>query len=323
MNQQLDKKRIIIFIAIAYGFSWLVALLIYWRGGLANSPEIFPGITEAFLLMGGLYMVGPAVAHLLTRLMTQEGWQNLGLRPYLKRGWRYWLLAWLGTFVLVLAGATLYFVILPQNFDGNLTAVQEMIDTLAANGQTIPFSPVALLAVQVILGGLIAPLIPLNIYGMLGEEFGWRAYLQPKLMPIGGRSAMIWMGLIWSVWHWPLLLMGHAYGLDYPGAPWLGLITFTWLTFVLGVFLGWLTWRAGSVWPAVIGHAVHNGITPASTLLLINTANPLWGPTTAGLIGSFGFSLVALWLLLKADWQPTVSIVQEASPSQIAAQPTP
>ena len=169
-------------------------------------------------------------------------------------------------------------------------------------GKTIPLPLAVFLTLLVIAGGILAPIIPLNIYGMLGEEFGWRAYLQPKLMPLGHRKAMVWLGLIWSVWHWPLLLMGHAYGLEYPGAPWLGLIAFTWLTFVFGIFLGWLTYRAGSVWPAVIGHAVHNGVTGVSAALVLGVANPILGPTTAGFVGSIGFSLVALWLLFKADW---------------------
>ena len=304
MDNQLDKKRIVLFIIFAYGLSWLVALLIYLRGGLVDSPELVPGISEALLLIGGLYMIGPALAHILTRLVTREGWREVGLRPHFKRSWRYWLLAWGGTFVLVLLGAGIYFGLFPRQFDSDLTFVQETMNSLAANGQSIPLPPALFLGLLVLAGGILAPLIPINIYGMLGEEFGWRVYLQPKLMPLGPRRAMLWLGLIWSVWHWPLLLMGHAYGLDYPGAPWLGLLTFTWLTFVFGIFLGWLTHRAESVWPAVIGHAVHNGVTGVSAVLVLGSANPLLGPTTAGVIGGLGLTLVALWLFFKADWDP-------------------
>lgn len=31
--------------------------------------------------------------------------------------------------------------------------------------------------------------------------------------------------------------------------------------FVLGLLFGWLTWRSGSLWPAIVAHATNNGIT--------------------------------------------------------------
>jgi membrane protease YdiL (CAAX protease family) len=44
---------------------------------------------------------------------------------------------------------------------------------------------------------------------------------------------------------------------------------------VLGAVFGWLTWRAGSVWPAILAHAVNNGITSA---LVLGDAMPPPGP---------------------------------------------
>ncbi|MER3459512.1 MAG: CPBP family intramembrane metalloprotease domain-containing protein, partial [Chloroflexota bacterium] len=84
-------------------------------------------------------------------------------------------------------------------------------------------------AVQAI---LLAPL--LNALPVFGEEFGWRAYLQPKLLPLGGRKAMLLMGLIWGVWHWPVVAMGYNFGLDYVGAPWLGMLLMVWFTLAFG-----------------------------------------------------------------------------------------
>ncbi len=94
---------------------------------------------------------------------------------------------------------------------------------------------------------LIAPFI--NGIPTFGEEFGWRGYLQPKLMDLGTgpRRAVVLTGLIWGVWHWPVILMGHNYGLDYPGAPFLGPLAMVWFTPTVGTLLGWLTFKAGSV----------------------------------------------------------------------------
>jgi membrane protease YdiL (CAAX protease family) len=154
-----------------------------------------------------------------------------------------------------------------------------------------------LVAVQVLQGLVLAPLI--NGIATFGEELGWRAYLQPKLMAIGPRRAMVLMGLIWGVWHWPIILMGHNYGLDYPGAPLLGPLAMVWFTLIVGTFLGWLTHRAASVWPAVIGHAALNGMANLGTVFTRGHPNPLIGPLPTGLVGGIAFALVALVLLLS------------------------
>lgn len=316
----IDRKRVFIYIGFAFGLSWLTALVIYLRGGLVNSAELVPGtnITEALILVATLYMFSPAIAHVLTRLVTREGWKHTYLRPHFRQNKRFWLIAWLGTAGLIIISAIIYFLIFPQYFDGELSTVSQLIaDLEAQTGQPFPFSPAILVVVQVIQAVLLAPI--LNLIPIFGEEFGWRAYLQPKLLPLGWRKAMIWMGVIWGLWHAPIIMMGHNYGLDYPGAPWLGVIVFTWFTFVGGVFLGWVTLRGGSVWPAVIGHAVLNGLGPGVLLLTAGTPNPLLGSSVAGLLGSIGFTVVGLWLLLKND--PLTETAAETAANPIMLNP--
>jgi membrane protease YdiL (CAAX protease family) len=74
-----------------------------------------------------------------------------------------------------------------------------------------------------------------------------------------------------------------------------------WFTLLLGTFLGWLTLKAGSVWPAVIGHAVINGLARLPAFFTQGEPNPLLGPGSAGVIGGIGFALIALWIFLKLD----------------------
>ncbi len=64
----------------------------------------------------------------------------------------------------------------------------------AASGAVI--SPVMLIALQTVQAMLISPLI--NGLFTFGDEFGWRAYLLPKLMPLGGRRAVLLSGVIWG-----------------------------------------------------------------------------------------------------------------------------
>src|SRR5512143_3040543 len=92
----LDTRRLTIFLALAFGIAWAVGLAIYLTGGLANSPALFPGsrITLALVLLATGYMWAPALAHVITRLVTHEGTGNLALWPRLKQGWPYWLAGW-------------------------------------------------------------------------------------------------------------------------------------------------------------------------------------------------------------------------------------
>jgi len=295
MNNILDLKRITIFLTFAFGFAWLNGLIIYLTGGLVNSPEIIQGsgITIALVLLAGGYMWAPALAHILTRLITREGWKDIYLRPR-RQGWQYWIAAWFIPFIMTILGAGLFFVVFPQYFDPSLKTLQNL---LAESGQVTSLPLWTIVGIQTLSGVLIAPIV--NSLFTFGEEFGWRAYLQPKLMPLGGRKAILLIGLIWGVWHWPVIAMGHNYGLEYPGAPWLGMLMMVWVTIGLGTFLGWLTVQAGNVWPAVIGHAAINGISGLAAVFVMGNPNPLLGPLPIGLIGSAAWVLLTLAILLK------------------------
>jgi membrane protease YdiL (CAAX protease family) len=286
-SEPLDLRRILIFCLLAFVISGTAALYIALNGGPSAVPSV--------LILALWYMPGPAFAHLLTRLITKEGWSNLWLAPRFRQNWRTWLVAWFAPAILVVVGAALYFLIFPQHFDATLGAFRSTIDAaLAQSGEELPLDLQTLILVQTVAAVLISPL--LNALPTFGEEFGWRAYLQPKLMVLGWRRAMLWMGLIWGVWHWPLIAMGHNYGLDYVGAPWLGMLAFLLLTTAFGTLLGWLTIRGGSVWPAVIGHGALNGIGALPLLFAQEPANPLLGPGIFGLLAGVPLFIVALMI---------------------------
>ena len=289
MDSRLDTRRIIIFLGFAFGIAWITGLIIYLNGGLTHSPQIAPGVSLALLLMATVYMWAPALGNILTRLITHEGWEDMGLRPHFKKGWRFWLAGWFLPVVMTMPGAVLFFVLFPQYFDASLPYVRQI---MAASPSMSSIAPWTLAIIQIAQGVLIAPII--NSVATFGEEFGWRAYLLPKLMPLGGRKAMVLIGLIWGVWHWPVILMGYEYGFNYPGYPWAGPLLFIWVTFGLGIFLGWLTLRGKSIWPAVIGHAAINGIAGVAIIATTDQPNLLLGPLPVGIIGSLGFALVAI-----------------------------
>ena len=296
MINAIDKKRIYIFLTFAFGISWVTGLILYLTGGLENSPvyEVAGGqISLALILLPTFYMFGPAIANILTRWVTREGKQNMLLQPNFDRGrWVHFLAAWILPGMLTIMGMTLFFLVIPRYYDSGLSTLrQQMI--LAGAGDV---SPMVIISVQTIQAIIIAPL--LNAIPTFGEEFGWRGYLQPKLMPLGGRKAVLLTGVIWGVWHWPVILMGYNYGFDYFGAPILGLLAMVWFTIVTGTLFGWVTIKTDNVWPAVIGHGALNGIAALSLLFIQGEPSTLLGPTPVGLIGGAGFTLAALIIFL-------------------------
>ena len=299
----LDTRRIWIFLALAFGLCWAFAAVIYATGGLVDSPELFPGtgITLAVVLLALGCMWSPAIAHLLTRAITKEGWKDLWLQPNVGRSWFSWALAWLLPTVLTILGLVVYFGVFPGHFDSALSVLQQQIDAITeVAGQALPFDAWTLLLIQVGQGVLLAPLI--NSIFTFGEEFGWRGYLQQKLMPLGFRKATVLGGIIWGFWHAPIIAMGHNYGFDYFGAPWAGILAMVWFTIPWAVIMGWLVLRGGSVWPAVIAHAGLNGIAGLGALMINPEASglsSLLGPYPTGVIAGIPSVVFALYLLWK------------------------
>ena len=118
------------------------------------------------------------------------------------------------------------------------------------------YSPAFMLGISLTAISLAVP----QAFYCFGEEFGWRAYLYPKLEKLlGTPGAIILGGIIWGVWHAPLTVEGHNFGTDYPGYPWLGIVLMSVFCIFVGAFFMWLTKRTGSVYPASIAHAALNG----------------------------------------------------------------
>lgn len=291
MITKIERRRILIFIGLAYGIAWLTGLAIYLTGGLVNSPDVSPNLTLATVLLSTGYMWAPALANLLTRFITREGWGKSGMRMNFRLGWPYWIAAWLLPAVATIGGAVIFFVIFPQYYAG----LKVVASQLQAAGQPATGNLWGFVVMQVIVGVLIAPIV--NGIFTFGEEFGWRVYLLPKLLPLGKWKAMILQGAIWGIWHWPVIAMGYEYGFDYRGFPWLGMLTFLLFTFSAGVLLAWVTLRGRSVWPAMIGHGAINGIAALAVLFVQGNPPQLLGPLPVGVVAMSGYIILALVLL--------------------------
>jgi membrane protease YdiL (CAAX protease family) len=290
MNSTIDRKRISIFVAIAYGISIALGLALYFNGGVVvSSPYDYTPL--AYVLMIGL-MFAPLMANVVTRLVTHEGWSNTLLRPNFRRGWRFYLAAWFLPVLATILGALIYFLLFRSRFDPSMTSLRET--------GAIPKDVNAGMFFISQVGMILAVAAPLNVLlGGFGEEFGWRAYLLPKLMPLGSRKAVLLVGVIHAVWHFPFILQGWQYGFGYWGAPVVGALVYVPFVLYLNVFLSWVTLRSGSVWPAALGHATINASLRLMTLFAVGDPDWLIGPLPAGIVGGLGYGLLALLIFFS------------------------
>jgi membrane protease YdiL (CAAX protease family) len=290
MNSTIDRKRIFIFVAIAYGISIALGLALYFNGGVVvSSPYDYTQL--AYVLMIG-FMFAPAVANIATRLITREGWSNTLLRPNFRRGWRFYLAAWFLPVLATILGGLIYFLLFRSRFDPSMTSLRET--------GAIPKDMNAGMFFISQVGILLAVGAPLNVLlGCFGEEFGWRAYLLPKLMPLGSRRAVLLVGVIHAVWHYPFIFQGWQYGFGYWGAPVVGALVFVVFVVYTSVFLSWVTLRSGSVWPAALGHATINASVQLMTLFVVGDPDWLIGPLPIGIVGGLGCTLLALLIFFS------------------------
>ena len=115
-------------------------------------------------------------------------------------------------------------------------------------------------------------------FAAFGEEFGWRGYMMPKLIELMGMpQAIIVGGIIWGLWHAPLTCVGHNFGMDYPGFPYLGIILMCLFCTALGTVLMYVTIKTNSIWPAAFMHAVNNSVPSVLFLFMKQDVEiPLW-----------------------------------------------
>jgi membrane protease YdiL (CAAX protease family) len=150
--------------------------------------------------------------------------------------------------------------------------------------------PGIFLILFVILQGVIG-ILP-SMATALGEEIGWRGFLLPEIAGSTKsytKTSLI-MGLIWAVWHYPLLIWGNYNA----GAPaWYSLITFTIGVMSITFIFTWFRLKSNSLWTSVMLHASHN-------LFVQAVFNPITieNSHTRYFTGEFGIVLPVISLFL-------------------------
>lgn len=277
----LERRGILSFLLITFALTYtLEGALI--AGGFRF--ESIPGALGQFVVVVAMWI--PTAATILTvKFVTHEqrALANFRLGP-----WQPYLAA---AILLPLCFALVYALTWALGLtqpDWDLEQFRAMFVSAGVDVPPIPQPGLALLGVFVA-SLVLAPFV--NSLFALGEEIGWRGYLLPRLLPLGKAPAYLLLGVIWGLWHMPLILIGFTY----PGQPLLGTLAFIALTTAFGIYINEQALQHNSCALAAWIHGIFNSQKLGMWPLLFPRLNPLLGGY-AGVIG------ILVWLALGA-WQ--------------------
>lgn len=305
MTPQEEKKfnlrQIGIYLAVTFLMTW--GTEIFGIMPMMGSDDAQQAYAAQQMISSVMFI--PALGALITRLLTKERLtgKNLMLMVNLKGNLQYYGLVWFGFILLTLFGAALYFLIFQDQLDPGLGYMKAISEAWGIESTQEQLQQAVVM--QLVMGVVLAPFV--NLINCFGEEWGWRGFLLPKLLKqFKVAPAILINGVIWGLWHVPLTIMGHNYGVGYPGFPFTGIIAMCIFCTVMGTILSFVTIKTGSCIPAIMGHGTLNGFASAGLLFtsLDHPYNVFLGPAPTGLIGGLGFIAVAcalLYLLCKEE----------------------
>ena len=289
-DKKLETKRLIIYLLFSFGLAWIIFLVPVLKGFKwdGSKPDM-----ESFV---GLGMLAPLAANVIARMITKEGFAMTGENSMMlgisfkSKKWMYYLFALFIPWLYTEISNALTIIVFPEAYDANLYKAFGIDKGLTY------FYPVIIIISAVICS-----------FAALGEEGGWRAYMMPKLIKLmGKKKAFILGGVIWGLWHAPLTCIGHNFGTDYPGFPYLGIAVMCVFCIIMGIILTFVTAQTGSVWPAAFLHAVNNS-QPSALYFFTNQQvlndsmpNPLIGWVFL-LIHTAIIAIICLIVMLKRD----------------------
>jgi membrane protease YdiL (CAAX protease family) len=144
----------------------------------------------------------------------------------------------------------------------SILAVHKVAMVLGTGPQSVPHFALNLL-VSITLAAVVTAVV-----GGVGEEIGWRGFLQPALETrVGPTKATLLVGAIWAYWH----LGANLSGYNDPQHPLLNaLVLFPVAVVMMSFGFAWLARKGLSVWPVALAHGANNVLGSAFLLTTDN-----------------------------------------------------
>lgn len=327
------KKQLIIFLIIAYGVTYMMGLLTWYGSTIQVEMSVFPnaqmfypaaGVMMAYLLtrrkdsllpkwfyicfmlitvlmiaLAALSVIAPGQQIFLYEqpislwmLLSQYAiiigsilcWITLLISRKERRaayglGWKNWK----ASVLCILVFLVLYFgrAVLAYVLEGQTDELLE----IWKNPMTWSYL-------------LVTPINFLFVFiPFLGEEYGWRYYLQPILQKkFGMRGGVLILGIVWGLWH--IFLDFFYYTTPDRGLIMTASQIITCVT--LGIFFAWAYLKTDNIWVPVILHFLNNNLSLVVandySLEVLENQQVTWASVLASLLLNgviFGFFLLS------------------------------
>ena len=283
------KKAIRFSIAVCL-FSWAMFAVAHWGFGMgADTPK-------RLMVFSTIYMFFPMITALVLQAIDKEKFNHTGLVNF-KVSWP-WLVAWLLPVVMVLVcipvNGLFPGVELQYNSEQLISQYQVPEEQQDLVREQMGKIPAVLLVISTVFSGLIAG-VTVNAIAAFGEEYGWRNYLVGALREVKFWKAALFIGIVWGIWHFPLILMGH----NYPNEHYWGIPLMVVMCILLGIIELYFVLKTKSMIVAAIMHGTVNAVSGVVIYFILGGNDFLNGmPGLSGFI-VMAATILCIWIYDK------------------------
>ena len=276
-------KKAIKYSIIVCLVSWVYAAIMIFGLGVKNVSDN----PIKYTVLASLYMLLPLMIAVVIQKVDKDKLASTGLLRFKIKA--SWLVAWMLPVVMVLLTLVVNALVPGCEFNTDMSAMvladsvtEEQREMLAL------FMNPAVVIMITIVSGLLAG-VTINAVFAFGEEYGWRNYLVDVLREQKFVCASILIGIVWGLWHFPLILLGH----NYPQHSVAGVFMMVVFCVLASFIETYIVIKTKSVFPAAIFHGTINAVAGLN-VILIKGGNDLLN----GMTGLSGFIVMAIVIMI-------------------------
>ena len=236
-----------------------------------------------YTICASLYMLLPLITAVVIQKIDKEKLASTKLFSF-KISWT-WLVAWMLPVVLVLLAIFVNTLLPGVEINTDMSSMIPMDQVSEEQKELfVKLLNPAILTLVTIISGLCAG-VSINAVFAFGEEYGWRNYLVSALKEKKFICASAFIGIVWGIWHFPLILLGH----NYPQHSVAGVFMMVVFCVLASFIETYFVLKTKSVFPAAIFHGTINAVAGLN-ITLVKGGNDLLN----GLTGLSGFFVIAI-----------------------------
>ena len=289
MNSVFTSSRSAWFLTLTFALTGLLqaALLVWVDGDLTSPPEGQIAKVGVPILLVGMMFIPGLVAVIVHKGIEGRPLRELGVTVSLNGWWLAAVAVPAVAIALTLSGSALLpDVQLSSPLPNLIEQVEGALPPEQASAAVAELEAMGgwlLGALYVGIGLAAGPTI--NALPAFGEELGWRGFLQKEWAGAGFWTSSAAIGIVWGLWHAPVVAAGY----NYPDAPVWGPVLMTLFCLLLSPLHAYAVVKGASVFPAAMMHGTVNALAGFSLLFLQGGSHLL-----TSLLGGVGFASLCL-----------------------------